>query len=486
MRKTILTTVAFAIAAAILAGLASAGSVATLSLHSGAFVPTPAVAGADVVTDWNRTMIAGLEAANPPPPLASRIGAIVQTSVFDAVNGIERRYTPVHVAPAAPRGASPAAAAASAAYTALVALLPAQKPAFDQELQATLAQISDDPSDPGQAVVRGLDWGTTVANDILAWRANDGINAVLPPYVPGTAPGNYQPTPPLFGPPAFRQFANMTPFALTSPSQFLPAGPPPLSSARYAQDLQEVETLGSATSTVRTPEQTQTAVFWQVDTPSALWNRVADDLADANRTTLTQNARLLALMNIGLADATIGIWNAKNHFDAWRPVTAIRTLLDPTWTPLLDDASIPGIPLRPLRRQRRRNGGARLLLRKPHHLHSHLGRPTRRPAQLQLVLLGRPPDRGRPHLRRLPLPLLRRRRRHTRHLRRRLHPQPHRAPHTRTRRRPTDRLTDRANEAPAYNESRCRKATRLVKRPGNRASLPGPAFASPPRGHAHA
>ena len=344
MRKTILTTVALAIAAAILASLASAGSAATFNLHSGAFVPTPAVAGADVVTDWNRTMIAGLEAANPPPPLASRIGAIVQTSVFDAVNGIERRYTPVHVAPAAPRGASPAAAAASAAYTALVALLPAQKPIFDQQLQATLAQITDDPSDPGQSVARGLDWGTTVANDILAWRANDGINAVLPPYVPGTAPGDYQPTPPLFGPPAFRQFANMTPFALTSPSQFLPAGPPPLSSPRYAQDLKEVETLGSATSTVRTPEQTQTAIFWQVDTPSALWNRVADDLADANRTTLTQNARLLALMNIGLADATIGIWNAKNHFDAWRPVTAIRALLDPTWTPLLPTPAFQEYP----------------------------------------------------------------------------------------------------------------------------------------------
>ena len=289
----------------------------------------------DVVTEWNRTMIAGLEAANPPPPMASRIGAIVQTSVFDAVNGIERRYTSVHVDPEAPRGASRAAAASSAAYTALVALMPAQKPIFDQQLQATLAQISDDPSDPGQSVVRGLDWGKTVANDILAWRATDGINAVLPPYAPGTAPGDYQPTPPLFGPPLFRQFANMTPFALTSPSQFLPAGPPPLSSPRYAQDLSEVEALGSATSSVRTPEQTQTAVFWQVDTPAAMWNRVADDLADANGTTLTQNARLLALMNIALADATIGIWNAKNHFDAWRPVTAIRALLDPTWTPLL-------------------------------------------------------------------------------------------------------------------------------------------------------
>jgi hypothetical protein len=335
MRKIILTTVALAIAAAILAGLASAGAAMTFNSHSRAFVSTQAVAGPDVVTDWNRTMIAGLEASNPPPPVANRIGAIVQASVFDAVNGIERRYTSVHVDPAAPRGASRAAAAASAAYTALVALIPAQKPIFDQQLQSTLAQISDDPSDPGQSVARGLDWGKTVANDILAWRANDGINAVLPPYVPGTAPGDYRPTPPLFGPPLFRQFANMTPFALTSPSQFLPAGPPPLTSPRYAQDLSEVEALGSATSTVRTAEQAQTAVFWQVDTPSAIWNRVADDLAEANGTTLTQNARLLALMNIALADATIGIWNAKNHFDSWRPVTAIRALLDPAWTPLL-------------------------------------------------------------------------------------------------------------------------------------------------------
>lgn len=294
-----------------------------------------AVARADVVTDWNRTMIAGLEASKAPPPPANRIGAIVQASVYDAVNGIERRYTPYHVEPAAAPGASRRAAAASAAYTALVALIPSQKPLFDAQLAATLAQITDDPSDPGQSVMRGLDWGKTVATEILAWRASDGINAVLPPYVPGSAAGDWQPTPPLFGPPQFRQFADMTPFVLFSPSQFLPAGPPPLTSARYAQDLSEVELLGSSTSIVRTPEQTQTATFWQLDTPSAMWNRVADQLADADGTTLSQNARLLALMNIALADATIGIWNAKNHYDSWRPVTAIRALLDPTWTPLL-------------------------------------------------------------------------------------------------------------------------------------------------------
>jgi hypothetical protein len=295
----------------------------------------PAAARADTVTDWNRVMIAGLEAAKTPAPPANRLAAIVQVSVFDALNGVERRYTPLHVDGDAPPGSSRDAAVASAAYTALVGVLPAQKPLFDEQLDATLAQISDNPSHPGQSVLRGLAWGQDVANQVLAWRAGDGIADVLPPYVAGTAPGDWQPTPPSFGAPLFRQFATMTPFALMSPSQFLPGGPPSLTSAEYSRDVQEVEQLGSATSTVRTAEEGQTAAFWQDDVPAAMWNRVADQLADANDTTLTENARLLAMMNIALADATIASWNAKNFYDSWRPVTAIRALFDPTWTPLL-------------------------------------------------------------------------------------------------------------------------------------------------------
>ena len=268
----------------------------------------------------------------------------MQTAVFDALNGIERRYTPVHVAADAPRGASRRAAVAAAAHEALIMLFPAQKAMLDARLAASLAQISDDGDVSGKSIARGLAWGATVADEILAWRASDGFTVVPPPYVAGTAPGNWQPTPPLFGPPLFRQFATMTPFALTSPAQFLPAGPPPLTSARYAQDFNEVKALGSATSTVRTPLQTQTAIFWQVDTPAAMWNRVADDLAEKHDTPLSQNARLLALANISLADATIAVWNAKNIFDSWRPVTAIpnadsdgnpATDPDPAWTPLL-------------------------------------------------------------------------------------------------------------------------------------------------------
>jgi len=326
-----------------------------LALVGAAWATPPATAAAarlgttqaDTVTQWNLTMIAGLEAAGIPPPPAARIGAIVQASVFDAVNGIVRRYTPYHVAPAAPPGASRDAAAASAAYTALVALIPAQKPLFDAQLSATLAQLSDDPSHPGQSVQRGLAWGATVASEILAWRASDGFTTV-PPYTLGSAPGDWQPTPPLFlqppQAPLFRQFATMTPFALTSPSQFLPPGPPPLTSARYAQDLAEVQALGSATSTVRTARQTQTAMFWQADTPAAMWNRVADQLAQANDLPLAPNARLLALMNIALADATIAVWNAKATYNFWRPVTAIRATSDPAWTPLLPTPAFQEYP----------------------------------------------------------------------------------------------------------------------------------------------
>ena len=296
-----------------LAVVAAVAAVTAVAVPMAAVRPGTAQASTaqpDVVTQWNLTMIAGLEAATIPPPPSARIGAIVQASVFDAVNGITRRYAYYHVAPAAPPGASRAGAVAGAAYAALVALIPGQKPLFDAQLAATLAQLSDDPSDPGRSVQRGVE-----------------------PV--GSAPGDWQPTPPKFGPPLFRQFAAMAPFALTSPSQFLPPGPPPLDSARYARDLAGVQALGNATSSVRTPEQTQTAIFWQDDTPAAMWNRVADQLAQARHTTLTGTARLLAQLNIALADATIAIWNAKNTYNFWRPVTAIRATSDPAWTPLL-------------------------------------------------------------------------------------------------------------------------------------------------------
>ena len=328
------STLPFAAAITAVVALAALAALAAPSTVMAA--PTP-----DAVTVWNQTMIDALETAKTPPPPAMRIGAIVQSSVFDALNGIERKYTPIHVEPAALPGASRNAAVVEAAYEALVNLFPTQKPTFDAQLAASLAQIGGEGND--QSVQRGLDWGKQVADDILAWRAGDGISS-NPPYQFGPALGDYQPTPPLNGLPQFRQFANMTPWALTSPSQFLPGPPPALTSAAYTQSFDEVKTAGSATNSTRTAYQTQTAQFYATDTPAAIWNRVADDLAESNHLTLTANARLLARTNVALADAVISIWNAKNYYDRWRPITAIQqagadgnpdTLADPVWAPLL-------------------------------------------------------------------------------------------------------------------------------------------------------
>ena len=309
---------------------------------------SPHVAAADVATDWNRTMVSALLATHTAPQPGTRIGAIVQSSVFDAVNGIAHRYSQLHPEvlgdAAAPRGASKQAAAAGAAYTALRALLPSQQAAFDAQLASTLAALSDDGG-TGPAVTRGFTWGQTVANAILAWRSGDGNNAVLPAYVVGLLP-YWQPTPPAFALPVFRQFATMTPWTMSSSSQFLPGPPPALTSVRYATDFNETKTLGNAATA--TPDNVATARFWNGapggDTVATMWNRAAADLADTHQASLVENAHRFALLNVAMADAVIAVWNAKNTYNAWRPITAIRnagidgndaTTADPTWTPVL-------------------------------------------------------------------------------------------------------------------------------------------------------
>jgi membrane-associated phospholipid phosphatase len=297
----------------------------------------PSIASADVVVDWNRTFVDAMYTAHTAPQLGTRMGAIVETAVFDSVNGITQRYSqfrPDLLGPA-PRGASAPAAAASAAYTTLVALFPAQKATFDAQLAASLTQIPGGNGGKGgsQAVVRGLDWGKSVANAILAWRAGDGLNAVLPDYVPGTQPGDWQPQPGIVNP-VFRQFAKMTPWTMSSPAQFRPGPPPALTSPQYLADLAQVRALGNVATV--TPEHADIAFFWQgkFDTVATLWNRTAESLAASQERSITQNARIFALLNVSLADSTIAVWEAKNWFNFWRPITAIQ-VTDPTWKPTI-------------------------------------------------------------------------------------------------------------------------------------------------------
>jgi len=322
-------------------------------------------ARADQITDWNETMFRAGLVGGTTPLVITRVAAIVQASVFDAVNGIARRYTPIHVAPAAPAGASRDAAAVQAAYATLVQLYPAQKATFDARLAVSLAVIGTQES--AAAIASGRAWGQTVADAILAWRSTDGFTPAPPPFLGGTAVGQWRPTPPAFAPGAGPQFAYMTPWAILSPSQFRPAGPPALTSTRYAVEFNETKTMGSATSATRTPDQTVASWFWASGTASFIWNTLAVSLIDRSKSdddfdheshgrkhrSSLDNARLLAVLNVAIADAAIGCWEAKYNYTFWRPVTAIplastdgnpATIEDPAWTPLFATPAHPEYP----------------------------------------------------------------------------------------------------------------------------------------------
>ncbi len=309
---------------------------------------------ADEVTDWNHAFLHASRVAGLSPLVQDRHGAIVQSAVFDALNGIERRYAPIHVAPNAPRGASRRAAVAEAAYTVLVKLFPAQKADFDAQLAASLAALTgDDDEDQDQSVLNGVAWGQNVANAILAWRSTDGFTAPPPPFTGGTAVGEWRPTPPAFAPFAGLQFATMTPFVIQSPSQFRPSGPPSLTSDHYTDDFNEIKSIGSATSSTRTADQTLLAEFWNASNPSYTWNSLAVALGAQRGTSMSQNARILALVNLALADARIACWDAKKEYLFWRPITAITladtdgnpdTAPDASWTPLLITPPHPDYP----------------------------------------------------------------------------------------------------------------------------------------------
>jgi membrane-associated phospholipid phosphatase len=302
---------------------------------------------ANVVLEWNQLAVHAVGQARVPPPVASRALAITQAAVYDAVDAIDRSFEPYHAHVHASPGASAEAAAAQAAHDALAALFPAQASTFDAALAADLVGIP-----PGRAR-QGIAVGHEVAQQILDWRSTDGSGATVP-YTPGTDPGDWQPTPPAFLPALLPQWPLVTPFALSSGSQFRPAAPPALDSADYATAFNEVKDLGSATSTTRTDEQTLIAKFWNDSLGTAFafgyWNKIAQTVATEQGLSLATDARLFALLNIATADAIISCWDAKYTYNLWRPVTAIRaadtdgndaTAADASWTPLLVTPNFP-------------------------------------------------------------------------------------------------------------------------------------------------
>jgi hypothetical protein len=307
---------------------------------AGPFGDSPAV-----IAEWNQLLQANIPSTSPNP-LVPRFYAMLHIAMFDAVNAIERQYTPYHARLTANPAASAEAAAAQAGHDVLTTLIPAAKVTFDAALEARLANIHPWRAAAGAAI------GRRAASDITAWRANDGTAVPSPPWSLPTFPGLWQPTSATGA--QLAHFGTFTPFALLTSTQYLPGPPPTLTSERYAADFEEVRLLGSATSTLRTDEQTQTAkLFASVGnstTHFAAWNNVARDMAKQSHWSLIDTARLFALLNASVFDGVQTSHTSKFIYGLWRPVTAIRradedmnaaTTADPTWTPLLTTPAYP-------------------------------------------------------------------------------------------------------------------------------------------------
>lgn len=301
---------------------------------------------------WNRTLltIVRTPGAQPKTIHSTRSFAILHAAIYDAVNAIDRKHKLYLVSvPAVPRSTLVDAAADAAAHEVLVALYPKFQPQLDAQLQQSLAEIPD-----GQDKTNGIALGVNVADQILALRSNDG-SANQVPYTFGTAPGDYQSTPPNFPPqPQFTQWPNVTPFALHRANQFRPGPPPALTSDEYADVFNEVKSLGIANSSTATPDEALTGRFWNGNIQD-YWNEITQTASLAHNLSTTQSARLFALVNLSLADGVIAFYDAKYTYNFWRPVTAIReadpninpeTIADPNWLPetttTAPDPSYPG------------------------------------------------------------------------------------------------------------------------------------------------
>lgn len=267
--------------------------------------------------------------------MASRLNAMVHLAMHDALNGIEEKYSRWAFS-GKDKKADPVTTASAAAYQVLVTELPDRKSFLDSALaQATQAIPA------GEAKTKGMELGRQAALAVLAKRAGDGSAAdPINPVPVSNQPGVYQAVPPfnfLFA----LHWERVTPFTLQSKNQFRPAPYPALNSQAYADAFNEVKETGKLNSTVRTPEQSAYASFWY-EFSEAGWNRVARTAVARKQLNMLDAARLFALVDMVLADAYIAGWDAKIHYNFWRPFTAIRkadtdgnsaTQADTAWQP---------------------------------------------------------------------------------------------------------------------------------------------------------
>jgi PAP2 superfamily len=233
-------------------------------------------------------------------------------------------------------------------------VFPSRQSALDDSYAASLAALS---GDGGESRARGIAWGAEVAQAVLDWRATDGFSASYPPFTGGTAVGQWRPTPPASAMSA-QGLAFTSMFVLVNNAQFDPGPPRGLTSATYTDDFNAVKALGRKTGSTRTADQTALAPFWEGNA-STHWNQAANQIARANHLSMSDSNRLLAVLNIAMADTAFTTWSGKRFYGTlpnevtWRPVTSIPladtdgnpdTAPDPDWLPLINTPSHPEYP----------------------------------------------------------------------------------------------------------------------------------------------
>jgi hypothetical protein len=320
-------------------------------------VCSPIMARADVVLDWNAIAVSTLIGQGQSPYAQARFMAITQLAVFEAVNAITGDYTPYLGTVVAPVGASADAAAVAAAYAVLKNYFPLA-PNLDAAYAASLAGIPD-----GAAKSGGITTGQAAAAQMIAARLGDGSSPAQF-YAPASSdPGEWQLTPscPAAGGVNF-QWQNITPFGVPSVpgsqawiAPFAPNPPPALTSERYAQDYDEVKRVGNKTSGLddRPQDRADVARFYAASSPSFVFNLAARQVAAAQGSSTSKNARVLALLNMASSDSLVASFWAKYHYKYWRPETAIhegsvdgnaKTDGDITFVPYIATPCFPSYP----------------------------------------------------------------------------------------------------------------------------------------------
>ncbi len=298
-----------------------------------------AFASNDEVARWNRvaTDTTAASEIGGNPLAESRILAIVQVAVHDAVNSIDPRFEKYATKMPVRHGASIDAAVAAATCATLVELIPSSKTALDATLKEALAAIPE-----GDAKSAGIEIGRGAAAAILALRKDDG-SAMTMDYKPGTKPGDYRPTPPDFTPAWMCHWGRVKPFVLESSAQFRPEPPPAAGSDAAKRDIEEVCSIGAAEHSTRNDEQTEIAKFWYENSPQG-WNRVARAAAASRPMDAAVGARMFALVNLAMAEGFIAGFEAKYHYNYWRPATAIRASGESEWLSQLPTPPVPDYP----------------------------------------------------------------------------------------------------------------------------------------------